>query len=268
MDTTIPLWVIVNTVTHTFPFHPNRSKQAATLQSLGPLRCRFILTLEGSGRFPFDCEKRFDWWTGFSALLIKVESIDRHRYRPISWGVGGEAIIVIFSILQVFEQSKQMSNQATACNKAGSNKAGSNKVYPWTRRAMLRELEAAGLPLTEGSELSALNKNLCVWLPRFTGNTFPGINVFGLAVPHAGCLEDSDKWPDNKNPEWWETDTSQLLRPRQPTGTRCLRVVCLCARSLRLSSPAADSSADGMSSFDPRRICPCKVGSKHPPGPA
>lgn len=48
---------------------------------------------------------------------------------------------------------------------------------------------------------------------------------------------------------------------------RCLPVVCLCAGSP--SSPdAAVSSAGGMSSFDPRRFCSCKIGSKHPPDPA
>lgn len=50
---------------------------------------------------------------------------------------------------------------------------------------------------------------------------------------------------------------------------RSLRAVCLCAGSPCSSSPAAAvSSAGGMSSFDPRRFCSRKIGSKHPPDPA
>lgn len=102
----------------------------------------------------------------------------------------------MISINKFLTDNKLMLNVATALG--ASNNAGSNRVYPGRRREMLRELETAGLPLAEGPGLSALNRNLCVGLPRFTGNTFPGINVFGLAVPHAVCLEDSDKWLDNK----------------------------------------------------------------------
>lgn len=35
---------------------------------------------------------------------------------------------------------------------------------------------------------------MCGW--RDTQEILPWINVFGLAVPHAECLEDLDKWLD------------------------------------------------------------------------
>lgn len=106
-------------------------------------------------------------------------------------------------------------------------------------RETLRELETAGLPLTEGLELSALNKNLCVWLPRFTGNTFPGINVFGLAVPHAGCLEDSDKWPDNKTRNGGrQTPPNSLTPAHQQAPGACVLCVCVHDLCAYLRSPA------------------------------
>lgn len=63
---------------------------------------------------------------------------------------------------------------------------------------MYRRLERfgnSGVSTQRGPESSALNKELCVWLARFTG-MLPRINVSGLALPHAVCLEDSDKWLD------------------------------------------------------------------------
>lgn len=132
---------------------------------------------------------------------------------------------------------------------------------------MLRELEAAGLPLAGGSGLSALNRNLCVGLPRFTGNTFPGINVFGLAVPHAVCLEDSDKWLDNKTrnggrqtaapkPHLHPPLTPLLPSPPPPAKVpACCVFVCLCA-----GSPCSSSLPSPQPVACPPLI---RVGSAH-----
>lgn len=77
---------------------------------------------------------------------------------------------------------------------------------------------------------------MCGW--RDSQEILPRINVFGLAAPHAGCLEDSDKWLDNKT---WNGGR-QILSSYCSTRCACV-CVCLCGGLPCLSSPSPQSMA-------------------------
>lgn len=72
-------------------------------------------------------------------------------------------------------------------------------------------METVGFPLTVDQRLvDCIRNSVCGWC--HSQEILPSINVFGLCLPHAGCLEDTDKWLDY---ETWNAGRQIVPSPLQ-----------------------------------------------------
>lgn len=133
-------------------------------------------------------------------------------------GTVGDALIIIIigprSLLCKLEIKIKIYILATyICNEAKKQQG-----LPWNAE----KAWCSRVSTHRGAQISALRISVCGW--HDSQEILPQINVFGLAAPHAGCLEDSDKWLDNK---MWNGGRQILPSLIAPQGARVH--VCVCA---------------------------------------